>query len=624
MLARRFMNILGIAAYSHDASAALVCDGQVLAAAQEDRFGRDRGYAGFPTRAARYCLDQAGLRCGQLDAVVFYDKPGRRFDRLVKTQLQAAPASFVRFVDTAPSWIRQRAFFRSGLRTRMLQLDRGALPSGVKLLFSEHHLSNAALAWAGAQTDDAAILTMDGAGEWSCVSMMHARKDGVEILREQHFPHSPGMYYSAFSRFLGFPINSGEYRLMALSAYGDESSPVYRKFREQILSDVLRLRDDGSFQLNLPYFRERHESSVFRDRDWERLFGMKRRRPDEMLRRRHAHLALAAQRVLELVVLRSARYLRKLSGSSNLCFAGGVALNAVVNSRLEREKLYDRIWIPPAPGDSGSALGAALAAHFWYFGGKASEQNPAPQPCALRDPWLGPSFSDAEATELIQQHGAVLETLDDEALYTRCAALLDRGAVIGWFQGRMEFGPRALGNRNVFADPRNPEAQRRVNIRVKYREAFRPLSAVMTEERAEAVLEHGAPSPYMSYTRKLRDRYRRALPWNYPTLSIKEKLHTERSDFPAVTTVDMALRVQTVRPAENPRLHALLEAFYRETECPMLATTSFNMREKPLVCTPQDAYAMFMACDMDYLVIGNLFFDKSRQPAWDLAPLYNI
>jgi len=615
------MNILGISAYNYDASAALVVDGNVVAAAQEERFGRDRLYAGFPSRAAKFCLDHAGLKSADLQAVVFYDKPRRRFDRLLKTQLAAAPASFVRFVTATPGWMRERYFFRLRLRTQLAALDCGDVPGALPLLFSEHHISHAASVFYPSPFEESAILTMDGAGEWPCISLCKGSGKSLQILQEQHYPHSLGLLYSAFSRFLGFAVNGGEYKLMALSAYGDDASPFYKKYREAIQADMMTIRDDGSFALNLSYFPLRFDTAIFSDARWEREFGMKRRRPDEPLMRRHANLALAVQRVLESVVVRTARHLKRLTGLSNLCFAGGVAMNSMANGRLEREGIFDQIWVPPAPGDAGGAPGAALAAYHLYFGRERLLHEPAR---AKQDVWLGPSYSDDDVREVLDLHGAVGEFLEQDALVARTAEALDHGEMVGWYQGSMEFGPRALGNRNIFADPRNPALQRKINLQVKFRESFRPLSPIVLEEEAASLFDNGAPSPYMSFSRKLRDRYRKPLPWNYATLTIKEKLHTDRSDFPAITLVDMSARVQTISASCNPLLHQLISAFRARTGCPMLASTSFNIREKPLVNTPEEAYRTFMQSGLDVLVMGSYYFVKSQQPIWDLVPLYNL
>ncbi len=615
------MNILGISAYNHDAAAALVQEGQVIAAAQEERFKREKGYAGFPSRAARFCLDYAGLKTSDLDAIVFYDKPGRRLDRLVKTHLGTAPSGFWRFVGSAPGWLGERAGFRLRLRNQLFALDRGGLPKPINLLFAEHHLSHAASAFYPSPFEESAILTMDGAGEWPSVSLCRAQGESMEVLSEQHYPNSAGLFYSAFSRFLGFDINGGEYKLMALSAYGNENSTVYKKFREQISNSIIHVQDDGSFALQLEFFNRIHDPMLFSDDRWEQLFTLKRRRPEEPLLRRHANLALAVQRVLEGIVLRSARHLKKLSSSRNLCFSGGVALNSMVNGRLEREGIFDRVWIPPAPGDSGGAIGAALAAYHLHFGRPRVLPPPGehrPGSC------LGPEYTAEDIRRLSTSHGAVFEELSTAEIIERSAEALSHGKILAWFHGRLEFGPRALGNRNILADPRDPNVQRKINLKVKFRESFRPLSPLIGEEDAEALFGNGETSPYMSFSRKLRERYRRPLPWNYATLTIKEKLHTRRSDFPAITLVDMSARVQTVNPLGSPRLYSLLQAFREKSGCPLLASTSFNIRSKPLVNTPEEAFQTFMNSELDVLVMENFYFEKSRQPEWELTPLYNL
>lgn len=615
------MNILGISAYNHDAAAALLSDGVVVAAAQEDRFRHRKPIVGFPGRAASFCLDHADIKAHQLDAVVFYDKPNRRFDRLFKTQLAAAPSSLVRFVSASPAWIQEHFLFRLGLRNQIKSLDRGAVPKHLPILFSEHHLSHAASSFYPSPFEEAAILTMDGAGEWPCISLSHGKGEGMSVLLEQSYPHSLGLLYSAFSRFLGFAVNSGEYKLMALSAYGDETSEFFKRYRKLITEHMVHQRDDGSFELESQYFDQRFDAAIFRDQRWEQLFGMRRRREDDPMLRRHASLALALQRVAESIVVRLARQLRKMTGSPNLCLSGGVALNSMINGRLEREGIFENIWLPPAPGDAGGAIGSALAAYHLYFKKKREITSQNQQPMGV---WLGPEYGGAEVRKLALQHQAVFEELAPEDLIHRTVQALEKGQIVGWHQGRMEFGPRSLGNRNILADPRNLDIQRRVNLQVKFRESFRPLSPIVLEEDAEKVFERGTPSPYMSFSRTLRDRYRRPLPWNYGSFTIKEKLHTMRSDFPAVTLVDMTARVQTVNPGSNPRLYRLLQAFRDQTGCPLLATTSFNMREKPMVNSPAEAYTTFMQTGLDVLVIGNFYFEKSSQPEWDLLPLYNL
>jgi carbamoyltransferase len=605
--------ILGISAYYHDSAAALLVDGTIAAAAQEERFSRKRHDASFPIHACRYVLDDAGVGYDELAAVAFYDKPFLKFERLLETYHGFAPAGVASFVTAMPVWIKEKLFMR-----RLLAEHLGTLGQARhRVLYPEHHLSHAASAFYPSPFDEAAILTVDGVGEWATTTIGRGRGRDIEILSELHFPHSVGLLYSAFTYYLGFTVNSGEYKLMGLAPYGHDGSAEVRAFADTITRELVDIRPDGSLLLNMPYFDFATGLRMVDEPKWARLFGLPRRAPDDELTQRHMNLALAIQQVTEDIVLRLARTAREATGCRRLVMAGGVALNCVANGKLLTAGVFDDIWIQPAAGDAGGAVGAAYAA--WHI---HRRQPRTVSSCdAMAGSYLGPQFSSLDVERTIRSFGAQATPAPEAgALAAAVAARLAAGQVGGWFQGRMEFGPRALGNRSILGDPRDPEMQKRLNLKVKFREGFRPFAPSVLEED---VAEHFAldrPSPYMLLVAPVRNDHQRPLPRGLEAAPLYDRLYFQRSHLPAVTHVDYSARIQTVSRATNPRYWELLQAFKALTGCGVLVNTSFNVRGEPIVCTPDDAYRCFMRTDMDFLVIGDYVFDKAGQPPLDGAP----
>jgi len=604
---------LGISAYYHDSAAALTRNGEIIAAAQEERFTRRKHDSSFPANAIRFCLEQGGITLSELESVSFYDKPFLKFERLLETYYAFAPRGLRSFTNAMPVWIREKLFLKRLLRDELDAL-RETPGDKIRLLFPEHHLSHAASAFYPSPFREAAILTIDGVGEWSTASICHGRENGISILRELHFPHSLGLLYSAFTFYLGFRVNSGEYKLMGLAPYGDPTSGRVDRFAGLIREHLVDIREDGSLWLNQDYFDFACGLTMTQDGRWQKLFGLPRRSEEAELTQQHCDLALAIQQVTEDAVIRMAREARRLTGSANLCLAGGVALNCVANGRLQKSGIFDRIWIQPAAGDAGGALGAALAA-FYIGNGKERQTNGNDD--SMLGSYLGPEYSDDEAVARLRRFGAVLqrcETLEDTC--DRTAVLLDSGNVIGWFQGRMEWGPRALGNRSIIADARNPEMQRKLNLKIKYREGFRPFAPSVQQEHAGDYFDTSVPSPYMQFVADVVQKRRKTLPENFHGLSLRDKLCHLRSDIPAVTHIDYSARLQTVQRETNPLYWQLIESFRQLSGCAVIVNTSFNVRGEPIVMTPEDAYRCFMRTEMDYLVIGNMIFDKREQPGW--------
>jgi carbamoyltransferase len=591
-----------LSAYYHDAAAALVVDGRVVAAAQEERFTRRRHDAAFPAQAARWCLEFAGLALGDLDAVVFYDKPFLKFERLLETYLACAPRGLPSFVAAMPVWIKEKLFLKAELRRELRALadGTGALP---RLLFSEHHRSHAASAFYAGPFERAAVLCLDGVGEWATASAWTGAGAKLTPLWELHFPHSLGLLYSTFTAYTGFKVNSGEYKMMGLAPYGE---PRYAQLIREHLVDV---KPDGTFRLDMRYFAYATGLRMTGER-FHALFGGPPRRPDEPIDQRTMDLAASIQQVTEDIVLALARTLRRETGERHLCLAGGVALNCVVNGRLLREGVFDDLWIQPAAGDAGGALGAALVA--WHETGGARV---ATEGDGMDGALLGPGWSDDETEQFCLEHLLPYERMDQSMLLDRVAGLLDEGQVVGWMQGRMEFGPRALGDRSILADPRRPEMQRALNEKTKLRESFRPFAPSVTREGAADCFALDRPSPYMLLVAPVRG-------FSGPTAGREagiERLQALVSPFPAVTHVDGSARVQTVDRRMNPRFHALIDAFRRRSGVPVLVNTSFNVRGEPIVCTPADAYRCFRATAIDALVIGTCLLRRAEQP--DAHPL---
>jgi carbamoyltransferase len=596
------VRIVGISAYYHDSAAALVVDGRIVAAAQEERFTRKKHDAGFPANALRYCLAEAGLSLADVDHVVFYDKPFLKFERLLETYLAFAPKGFSSFRLAIPVWLREKLFLRNLLERELRQIDGDGKAEG-KLLFSEHHLSHAASAFFPSPFREAAVLTLDGVGEWATSSVAVGRGNRLEMIKEIHFPHSLGLLYSAFTYYTGFKVNSGEYKLMGLAPYGEP------RYVRQILDHLIDVKADGSFRLNMDYFGYCTGLTMTSPR-FHALFGGAPRPPEAPLEQRHMDLAASVQAVTEEVILRLGRSIARETGMANLCLAGGVALNCVANGKLLRDGAFERIWIQPAAGDAGGALGAALAVHHLFLG-QAREPDGASD--AMQGSYLGPAFAQGEIENCLSALGAKFEVLDDGMLLERCAADLAEGKALGWFQGRMEFGPRALGGRSILGDARSPTMQKILNLKVKYRESFRPFAPSVLRERAADWFELTDDSPYMALVADVRAERRRPMTPAEQSLFGIDKLNVPRSDIPAVTHVDYSARIQTVHRETNPRYHALLERFEHVTGCPVLVNTSFNVRGEPIVCSPADAFRCFMGTGIDRLALGNCYLRKEDQ-----------
>ena len=596
------MNILGISAYYHDAAAALLRDGTIVAAAQEERFSRTKHDPRFPANAIRYCLQAGGIEAASVDKVVFYDKPFLKFERLLETYLAFAPRGFKSFRMAMPVWLREKLFLKDLLRKELAAVAPGA-GWEEKLLFSEHHLSHAASAFFPSPFEEAAVLTMDGVGEWATCSLAVGRGNRLEILREILFPHSLGLLYSAFTYYCGFKVNSGEYKLMGLAPYGE---PLYADLIRDHLIDI---REDGSFRLDLKYF-DYCTGLTMTSALFDARFDGPARKPSELLTQRHMDLAASVQLVTEEVVSGLANYAMRETGMKNLCLAGGVALNCVANGKLLRQGHAERIWVQPAAGDAGGALGAALVAH--HISGGAARSAVAGD--AMRGSYLGPEFAQADIEARLTGAGARFKVLENEAaLLETCAADLAAGRALGWFQGRMEFGPRALGARSILGDPRGADMQRTLNLRVKFRESFRPFAPAILREDLAEWFEMDADSPYMLFVAPVVEKRRRAMSVEEHALFGIDKLNIPRSDIPAVTHVDYSARVQTVHPETNPLFHALLKRFKAQTGCPVLVNTSFNVRGEPIVCTPEDAFRCFMGSGIERLAIGRCYLEKESQ-----------
>jgi len=590
--------ILGISAFYHDAAACLVRDGEIVAAAQEERFSRKRHDAGFPAHAVAYCLAQARLTLRDVDYVGFYDKPLLKFERLLEQYLGVAPRGVAQFVAAMNVWLRDKLFTRKLI---LRELDGFA----GEVLFTEHHESHAASAFYPSPFAQAAVLTMDGVGEWATSSWGVGRGNELELLAELHYPHSLGMLYSAFTYYTGFKVNSGEYKVMGLAPYGQP------RYADVILDRLVELREDGSFKLDMEYFNFLHGLTMTNGA-FDELFGGPPRKPESPLTQREMDLAASIQQVTEEIVLRMARHVHRETGLPNLCLAGGVALNCVANGRLLREGPFERIWVQPAAGDAGGALGVALAVHHRVLGEPRRAQSEGD---GMQGSYLGPEFDDDAIETALRAVGAVIERLPREALLDRTARLLAEERVVGWFQGRMEFGPRALGARSILGDPRSPRMQSVLNLKIKYRESFRPFAPSVLRERLHEWFELDVDSPYMLLVAPVRESKRITMTSEQQRLFGIEKLNVPRSTIPAVTHVDYSARIQTVHPDTHPLYHALLERFDALTGCPVLVNTSFNVRGEPIVCTPEDAYRCFMRTEMDHLVIGSFVLDKAKQPA---------
>ncbi len=593
------MKILGISAFYHDSAVCLLEDGRIVAAAQEERFTRKKHDQSFPKNAVEYCLREAGVTIDDIELVAFYDKPFLKFERILETYLAFAPRGFMSFIKSIPLWIKEKLW--------MKEIIVRELGYNGKIIFPEHHESHAASAFFASPFERAAILTMDGVGEWTTTSFGIGSGSHIDLQSEIHFPHSLGLLYSAFTYYLGFKVNSGEYKVMGLAPYGRKDEA--KKYTDLIFKHLIDVKDDGSFCMNMRYF-DYCVGLTMTSKKFHTLFGASPRKPESTLTQREMDIARALQEVTEEIVLRIARHIYKETGEKYLCLAGGVALNCVANGRLLREGPFEDIWIQPASGDAGGAVGAALFAWHQYLG---CERVADGVHDAMQGAYLGPEFSDQEVEKFLQKEKIPFEKITVNELPQKVAKLLDKEKVIGWFQGRMEFGPRALGNRSIIGDARSPKMQEVMNLKIKFRESFRPFAPAILAERVLDYFELDCSSPYMLLVAEVKNNHRKLLSAAQERLFGISKLKVAHSDIPAVTHVDYSARVQTVQKDTNPLFHDLLSEFEKEYHCPVIINTSFNVRGEPIVCTPEDAYRCFMRTGMDYLVMGNYILDKAQQ-----------
>ncbi|MBA4395821.1 MAG: hypothetical protein C0394_00305 [Syntrophus sp. (in: bacteria)] len=605
---------LGISAFYHDSAAALISSETIIAAAHEERFTRLKHDQSFPVNAVRYVLNEAGLSIADMTAIAFYDKPFLKFERLLETYHAYAPKGFQSFLMAMPSWIKEKLFMRNLLWNELEAIHGKPLGHKPPLLFPEHHLSHAASAFYPSPFDEAAILTIDGVGEWATTTIGHGRLNVIEIMRELTFPHSIGLLYSAFTYYCGFKVNSGEYKLMGLAPYGIRDTGQFKRYKDAILNELVDIREDGSVLLNMDYFDYATGLRMCKDDKWEALFGIPRRESESMLTQPYMDMALAIQEVTEEVVIQLARTAKELTGSRRLVLAGGVALNCVANGKIQKEKIFDALWIQPAAGDAGGALGAALAAcHIWKGQQRAL---PDTKSDAMKGAYLGPEYGEMDINRLKNKFQAVCKHYPEyDRLCADASRLLAEGNVVGWFQGRMEWGPRALGNRSILADPRSTEMQKHLNLKIKFRESFRPFAPSVLAEDAREYFDLDTASPYMLLVAPVTAGRRNSAASDDPA-DIRDRLYRLRSDIPAVTHIDYSARIQTVHRETNERYWQLIRAFKQLTGYGLLVNTSFNVRSEPIVCSPEDAYQCFMRTDMDWLVINDCLFEKTGQPEW--------
>ena len=597
------MYILGISAFYHDSAACLLKNGEIVAAAQEERFTRKKHDAGFPHYSIQYCLKEARIPASQIDNVVFYEKPFLKFERLLETYLAFSPKGYTSFAKAMPLWIKDKLFQKSALIKELKSTLSKDINWRERLLFSEHHLSHAASAYFPSPFESAAVLTLDGVGEWTTTSLAIGKGSNLKVIKEIHFPHSLGLLYSAFTYYTGFKVNSGEYKVMGLAPYGDP------RYADLITEKLITIAEDGSFQLDMSYF-DYATGLTMTNKKFDALFGGPPRKPETELTQREMDLAASIQKVTEDIVVELAQGIAKETGERNLCLAGGVALNCVVNGILLRRKIFDNIWIQPAAGDAGGALGAALST--WYLH-HSKERVASRERDAMKGAYLGPEFTDAEVEAELTACGATFKKLSEDKLIDTVATALAGEKAVGWMQGRMEFGPRALGGRSIIADPRSPIMQKQLNLKVKYRESFRPFAPSVLREDVSEWFEHEADSPYMLLVADVREDKRRSMTNEEKALFGIDKLNVPRSSVPAITHVDYSARIQTVHADTNPRYHAVISKFKEKTGCPIVVNTSFNVRGEPIICTPTDAFRCFMGTEMDVLSIGSYILYKEEQ-----------
>ena len=597
------MYILGISAFYHDSAACLLKEGEILAAAQEERFTRKKHDASFPHYAIKYCIKEAGISADEIINVVFYEKPFLKFERLLETYLSSAPKGFKSFTRAMPVWIKDKLFQKSILKKKLTKTLGTNINWGERLLFSEHHLSHAASAFYPSPFENAAVLTLDGVGEWTTTSLAIGKGKDLKVIKEIHFPHSLGLLYSAFTYYTGFKVNSGEYKVMGLAPYGEP------KYLDLIKENLISVADDGSFQLDMSYF-DFATGLTMTNNKFDKLFGGPPRTSEMKITQREMDLAASVQKVTEDIIIQIAKGIAKETGERNLCLAGGVALNCVANGILLKKKIFDNIWIQPAAGDAGGALGAALSSYYLHH---AKERILPPKGDTMKGSFLGPSFSNKDIESELTKCGAKFIKLSENELIEKVSSAIADEKAIGWMQGRMEFGPRALGGRSIIADPRSPQMQKQLNLKVKYRESFRPFAPSILREDVNEWFDHNADSPYMLLVADVKKDKHCSITAEEEELFGIDKLNIQRSVVPAITHVDYSARLQTVHSNTNPRYHALISKFKDKTGCPIVVNTSFNVRGEPIVCTPTDAFKCFMGTDLDLLAIGNYLLLKEEQ-----------
>lgn len=605
--------ILGISAFYHDSAAAIIIDGEIIAACQEERFTREKHTANFPIYAIKYCLEEAGLSIDELDAIVFYDKPLLKFERLLETYYAFAPKGLISFLKAIPVWLNEKLFLKKKIYDGLKEVEPYN-KKGIKLYFTEHHLSHAASTFFVSPYKKSAILTIDGVGEWNTATISFGDGNYIGIKKELNFPHSVGLLYSAFTYYLGFTVNSGEYKLMGLAPYGNPNADETKHFIKIIKNNLVDIKDDGSIWLNQSFFNYATGLRMVKEKKWKILFSIPKREPESKIEQHHCNLALAIQKITEEIVLKMAKEAKQITGSDNLCLSGGVALNCVANGLLLKEKIFKNIYIQPASGDAGGALGAALALHYMYFD---FERKLTKSIDEMKGAYLGPSYSSKEIELMARKVKGIYHAYESfEELSIFIASKIADGNVVGWFQGRMEFGPRALGNRSIIADARNESMQKKLNLKIKYREGFRPFAPSVLAASSQDFFDLETDSPYMLLVAPIKEERQIKLPENYYDLPLMERLYQKRSDIQSITHLDFSARVQTVHKETNPRYWTLLNAFKNKTDFGLVVNTSFNVRGEPIVCTPYDAYRCFMSTDMDYLVLNDYVFSKIEQPNW--------
>ncbi len=599
--------ILGISAYYHDSAASIIIDGNIIAAAQEERFTRKKHDSSFPINAVKYVLSEAGIEYNDLTAISFYDKPYIKFERLLETYHAFAPKGLVSFLSAIPVWIKEKLFMKKMLKDELSKFGDKKIP----ILFPEHHLSHAASAYYPSPFKEAAILTIDGVGEWATTTIGYGKDNSIKMLKELHFPHSVGLLYSAFTYYCGFKVNSGEYKLMGLAPYGDSNSNQTKDFKSKILTELVDVREDGSILLNMKYFSFATGLRMTNNKRWTNLFGVPPRSSESEISQNYMNFALAIQQVTEDIVLRLAKTAKEITKSKYLVMAGGVALNSVANGKIIKSNLFEDIWIQPAAGDAGGALGAAyLGYHLW----KGKPRIVIEKLDAMRGAYLGPEFKDQNYLGVFSKYDATYNKYENtNELNKIVASKIAKGNVVGWFQGRMEFGPRALGNRSILGDARNPEMQKKMNLKIKYREGFRPFAPSVLEEDIQDYFELDKTSPYMLLVVPVLVNRLNDLPDGYDEMKLYDKLYCLRSDIPAITHIDFSARLQSVSKLANPRYWNLISEFKKQTDYGIIVNTSFNVRGEPIVCTPDDAFRCFMRTEMDFLVLGNYLLDKKQQ-----------